>query len=372
MDQVELAIRMTADADNATRAVDGVGDAFGRMAADVDQATARADSASSRLDSVADSTDNMASRSSQAAGGIGDLAGALEQTGFISEGTAMAMEGASAAIMGVTGASDLLNLVTTSSLVVKAKDRAATIAQAVSSRAAAVATRAQAVAQRVLNAAMRANPLGIVLGLLAGLVALVVLAYKRSETFRRIIDRAWSVAKAGALAVIRVLGQVVSWITGRLGGAWSGLQEKAARVWQSVRDAAGRAMEWVREKVSSIVGRVKDILGGIGEKVSGVASGIRDALGGAFDWVMGKLQPILDKVTWLLDKLPGVDLGGKSRAVPPGRTLARTTTTDQGLLLGGGDVYYIDVRADAFTDLDALARRLERVLRDRGVRMGRA
>jgi hypothetical protein len=57
--------------------------------------------------------------------------------------------------------------------------------------AAVVATKAMIVAQGGLNAAMRANLIGIVITALAGLIALIIYAYKHSETFRNIVQGAW-------------------------------------------------------------------------------------------------------------------------------------------------------------------------------------
>jgi len=54
--------------------------------------------------------------------------------------------------------------------------------------------------QWLLNAALSANPIGVVIGLIAGAVGGVILAYKHFETFRAVID--------GVIAVGRILGDV--------------------------------------------------------------------------------------------------------------------------------------------------------------------
>lgn len=53
--------------------------------------------------------------------------------------------------------------------------------------AATIATNAQAVAQRALNFVLSANPIGLVISLVAALAAVFVTAYEKSETFRRIV-----------------------------------------------------------------------------------------------------------------------------------------------------------------------------------------
>ena len=345
-----LAIRLTADADDAARAFDGVGDAAARMASDVDTATRDTDAAASRLDGAADAADNMASRSSQAAGGIGDLGGALAMMGGPLGAVGMGMEAVAPAIMGVTGAADLMNLAMTSNIVTQTKARAAAIATRTATIAQAVATRTAAVAQRVLNAAMRANPIGLVVAAVMLLVGAVVLAYKRSETFRRIVDKAMAVAKAGVMAVIRVVGQLVGWVRDKLGAAWvwmktravaqwnavralvstvaskvvgflQAARDKITAVWQAVRDRAGAAWDWVKDKVRGVVDSIKSTVDGIRSKVADVGDKVRSALGGAFDWVLDKVQPIIDAVQWIIDKLNNIKLPNL-----PGRLLGRETT----------------------------------------------
>lgn len=60
-----------------------------------------------------------------------------------------------------------------------------------------IATAAWTAAQWLLNAAMSANPIGIVIAVIVALVAAVVLAWKNSETFRNVVTKAWEAIKLG-------------------------------------------------------------------------------------------------------------------------------------------------------------------------------
>jgi phage-related minor tail protein len=70
-----------------------------------------------------------------------------------------------------------------------------TIQHTVVSKTAAAAAKVWAAGQWLLNAALTANPIGLVVVAIAGLVAGVVIAYKKSDKFREIVDKAWSVIK---------------------------------------------------------------------------------------------------------------------------------------------------------------------------------
>ena len=68
---------------------------------------------------------------------------------------------------------------------------AAALAYVAAQKVAQVATKAWTAVQWLLNAALTANPIGLVVAAVAALVAGFVLAYKHSEAFRKVIDAVW-------------------------------------------------------------------------------------------------------------------------------------------------------------------------------------
>lgn len=101
--------------------------------------------------------------------------------------------------------------------------------------------------QWALNVALRANPIGIVITILTALGAALVAAYKRSDTFRRVVNTAWSVVKKVVVTYWKILWNTV-FIPWRLAykGAeaavrffakhaksiWSGLQKAVRTYWR--------------------------------------------------------------------------------------------------------------------------------------------
>lgn len=61
-------------------------------------------------------------------------------------------------------------------------------------------TKAGTIAQLAMNAAMAANPIGLIVAAVVGLGAALVIAYKKSETFRNIVQGAWEGIKNAASA----------------------------------------------------------------------------------------------------------------------------------------------------------------------------
>lgn len=197
--------------------------------------SAAADESASKLDRVAGAADNTASATAQAAGGIGDLAGGLAATGLISEGTAAAMETGAMAIMGLTGAADIANLLTE-------KLKLNLLAQKVAMVATNVATKAAAAGQWLWNAAMSANPIGIVILAIAALVAGAIWFFTQTEVGRTIVSKAFAGIKT-AISAVTTWWQTKAWPTIQV-------------TWLLIQAAfnAGRA------KVAQVMGAIGDVV----------------------------------------------------------------------------------------------------------------
>jgi hypothetical protein len=129
-----------------------------------------------------------------------------------------------------------------------------------------VATEAYAAAQWLLNAALTANPIGIVIVLLAGLVAGLVYAYKNSETFRDIVDGAMRAVGAA----FSVLGTTAQTVTTAIGGFFSALGATISGIIDGINSkiqAAMAAIDGLRAAASNIA----NIVGGAASAVGSVA-----------------------------------------------------------------------------------------------------
>jgi len=327
MDPVELAIRMSADVSDVEAGFASAGDSALRMSDNVASASAGAEASAGRLDVAAESADNMASKSSQAAGGIGDLGGALALMPGPLGAVGAGMEAVSPAIMGVTGAADLANLALSSNVVQATRARAAAIAQAVASRTVAGATRVWAAGQWVLNAALSANPIGIVVVAIAALVAGIVLAYNKSETFRRIVDGAMRGARTAVTWVVDKVRDLVELVGG-----------KAGDVWETMKSHATGAIDAVLRPIRTAIDLVEDLIG----------------------WISRIDFP--DMPDWL-GKVPGF-----GRAVPGFGRVADPVAAGAGTTIDART--YIDVDGSGLVDTSALIQLLADLLRRQGIRLG--
>lgn len=167
----------------------------------------------------------------------------------------------------------------------------ATVASAVAQRAVALATGVWTAAQWLLNAALTANPIGLVILAVAGLIAVIVLVYRRSETFRRIVQAAFS----GVLTAARA---VWSWIRGN----WPLL---LAIITGPIGIAVGlvvRNFDRIQAAVRAIPGRIRAVFSGARNLLTGAGRAVVD---GFLAGITRGWRFVTAKVNSLVNAIPG-------------------------------------------------------------------
>lgn len=189
---------------------------------------------------------------------------------------------------------------------------AATLAKAAAEKAAAIATRLYAAAQWLLNAAMSANPIGLVVIAIAALVAAVVIAYQKSETFRGIIDSVWGSIKRVAEAIWKFLKPAISvvftiWKTyiSALWKVWStvfgAIIKIARKVFDFLKGVLGPVFSWLYDRAKTAFSNLKANFQTVVGVVRTVGGKIKDAFGAVVDWFGDKI----DKMRGWIDSLIG-------------------------------------------------------------------
>lgn len=207
-----------------------------------------------------------------------------------------------------------------------ATNTATTIGARIASFAAAAAAKAHAAAQWLLNAAMSANPIGLVVIAIVALVAAFVLAWKNSETFRNIVTGAMDAVKGAAMAVwdwisewfpklfdIMVKPYVMAW-------------ETIGWVWNAIKDGATGVYGWVSDKFVALVNLVTGLPGQVWDATTGMFDGIKEAFRSALNWIIGKWNGLELRLPSIDTNIPGVGRVG-------GFTLG---TLDLNYFAGGG------------------------------------
>jgi hypothetical protein len=146
--------------------------------------------------------------------------------------------------------------------------------------------KAWTVVQWLLNASLLANPIGLVIIAVAALVAIIVVAWKKSETFRKIVTGAFDAVKRAAQSVwdwikrnwplllailtgpvgLAVLFIVKNW--DKVKSALSSFIDWVKRVWRTALDPIKNAFQSLVDFVSRIIDRIKGMWDGVKNIVS--------------------------------------------------------------------------------------------------------
>ena len=108
-----------------------------------------------------------------------------------------------------------------------------------------VATYAAAGAQKLLNAVMAANPILLVIGLLAGLVLGLIALYHHSETARNIMNNLWNGIKNGATKAKKAVHNMVT----KVKGYWNDLKTFLKNPIKGTVNIVQKGVGWVKNKV---------------------------------------------------------------------------------------------------------------------------
>lgn len=129
--------------------------------------------------------------------------------------------------------------------------RAALLVQAAASAVAAVAARALGIA-----IAFATGPVGIIIGLIALLVAGLVLLYQKNQTVRNAIDSAWSAISGFVTSAVNKILDVLRALPGQIRGVFTGAADMLTSIGRNIIEGLGAgidaAKQWLMDKVNAI------------------------------------------------------------------------------------------------------------------------
>jgi len=199
-----------------------------------------------------------------------------------------------------------------------------TIAQTIASKASAVASKAMAAAQWLLNAALDANPIVLVVIAIAALVAGVIIAYKKSQTFRDIVHAAFHDVQQAGLdmwhaiqSVAHGIGVALSAISSAAGAVVSFVRSHWPLLLAILTGPFGLAVLFVSKHFDTIVGWVKSMPGRIKNAAVGMWDGISDAFKDAINFIIRGWNSLHFSLPSINTHIPGVGkIGGQTIGVP--------------------------------------------------------
>ncbi len=207
---------------------------------------------------------------------------------------AIAIGAVAAALVGMKIVS-AINQITTLVGVIKSWELASKLqtiqiyAMIAAEKAQALASKGVAIAQGALNAVMNANPIVLVVTAIAALAAGLVLAYKKSETFRNIVNGVWESIKNVCMPIIENIVEAVK-------SAWETIKNVTEPIWNAIKEVISVVLGLI------VVGVMKGF-----EKMRDLVTKVWDAIKTATTKVWDGIQTyIVPLVTAIKEKLSAV------------------------------------------------------------------
>jgi phage-related protein len=177
------------------------------------------------------------------------------------------------------------------------KQTAAAVASKTAQVAVAGATKAWTAAQWLMNAALTANPIGLVVAAIALLVGGLVIAYKKSETFRNIVNGSFGAVKKVAVGIF-------SWI-----------RDNWVKILGFMTSPFSLAIKPIWKHRDSILSAIKAVPGAIGKFMGSVANIITAPFRAAFNGIKSAWNSTVGGKGFTV---PGwvPELGGKGFTIP--------------------------------------------------------
>ena len=214
--------------------------------------------------------------------------------------------------------------------------------------AAANAVKVVRTAILAMNAAMLANPVGLVVAAIVGLVATFIYLWNNVDGFRNFWIKAWELIKKSAVAAWDGIKSV-----------WNGAKAFFSGVWKGISGVFANIGGWFKSKFQSAWSGIKSVFSSWGSFFSGLWSQIKskfssigsslgktmgDAVKSGLNRVLSTIETAINKGIGLINsaiklanKLPGIKVGTVSKISLP--RLARGGVLERGqvgLLEGSG------------------------------------
>ena len=126
-------------------------------------------------------------------------------------------------------------------------------------------------AQTALNFALAANPIGLIVMAVAGLIAGLVLLFKKNETFRNVVLGAWEGIKNAITAV-------VEWLKPYLTAAWDAIKAAVEVVWPIIQKVIELAWKYIKTYVVTYVKVIKTVVEGVWKAIKWATQTTWDAI----------------------------------------------------------------------------------------------
>lgn len=158
-------------------------------------------------------------------------------------------------------------------------------------------------AQALLNVVMMANPIGLIVVAIAGLVAGLIYLWNTNEGFRKAVKKIWSAITGFFVGAWKQIKETWGAVTGFFGGIWTGIKNIFANVgnwfkekFTNAKNAATNAWSTAKQKFGEIWGNIKNAFANVTTWFKDKFTSAKEKASGAWNNAKSVFSRVWDKV----------------------------------------------------------------------------
>lgn len=177
----------------------------------------------------------------------------------------------------------------------------------------------------MLNTVLFANPIFWVITAIVALVAALVYAYKHSETFRNIVNKAFNTVRTTAVNVFgrikntvktafNAIKSAANSLKSNLSSIWNSIKNAASAVWGAIRSTASSTWAGIKNNIvtpmqtayTTVVGKFTELKSKISDKVGEIKNKVQSTFDAIREKMEAPIQAAKDTISGIIDKVKGL------------------------------------------------------------------